>query len=274
MKYIARHPDPKKRMPLSKLKVIVENVKAKLSRDEKPTPMVINHTKEANPYKSKFGKGEWEQRLTESSGIHRYRSVMDLAEYMVAEGYRLFPDGNFWFYHDALSQIQQKGYLKHWIFPEMGLNKKTIYAKRPPGNSPKMMPWDCSLNNDLVEAVMRHVSICSFASRDEVKKFKLTSPKDVTEAYQNLMAWGGEEDRMRRELYVPGPEQIKGDITKVFSSMQEIVMAGGSLVKNSAINFKTEEDPRRLGQIGEGTISRDLDRNSSANQNPCIQMRH
>jgi hypothetical protein len=70
----------------------------------------------------------------------------------------------------------------------MDLNKKTIYAKRPPGNNPEMMPWDCSLNNNLIEAVMHHVSICSFASRDEVKKFKLTTPKDVKAAYQKLMA--------------------------------------------------------------------------------------
>jgi hypothetical protein len=64
----------------------------------------------------------------------------------------------------------------------LGLNKKTINAKRPPGNSPEMMPWDCSINNNLVEAVMQHVSIFSFSSSDEDKKFKLTTPKDVTQA--------------------------------------------------------------------------------------------
>jgi hypothetical protein len=207
MRYIAQHPDRKRRIPLTMLTGIVKTIKARLSQEEKPSPLVVKHTKEANPYKSKFGEDEWEQRLRESSGIHRYRSVMDLAEYMVAEGYRLFPDGNFWLYHDALSlltakqtrrEMQEKGYLKHWVLPELGLNKKTIYAERPPGNSPEMMPWDCSLNNDLVEAVMRHVSVCSFASRDEVQKFKLTSPKDVTQAYEKLLAWGGEEDGMRR----------------------------------------------------------------------------
>jgi hypothetical protein len=40
----------------------------------------------------------------------------------------------------------------------------------------------------------------------------------------------------------------KGDITKVVSSMQEIMIAGGSLVEKLATNFKMEEDPpRRLG---------------------------
>ena len=126
-------------------------------------PVVLNHTKVANPYKSKYGEEEWEKRLKESSGINRYCSVMDLAEYMVAEGYQLFPDGRFWFSHNALSlstakqtrkEMEEKGYLKHWILPKLGVNKKTIYAERPPGNSPEMMPWECSLNNDRVEAVM------------------------------------------------------------------------------------------------------------------------
>jgi hypothetical protein len=187
---------------LSKLKGIVKNVKATLSQDEKPTPMVLNHTKEANPYKSKFEEEEWKQRLTESSGVHRYRSVMDLAEYMVAEGYLLFLDGNFWFYHNALSLLtakqtrqerQEKGYLKHWILPELGLNKKTIYAKRPPGNSPEMMPWDCTLNNLLVEAVMRHMSVSSFASPDKEKKFKLnhlTEGCDACLSEVDGMGWG------------------------------------------------------------------------------------
>jgi hypothetical protein len=108
MGYIAQHSDREKRIPLSKLKGIVKTVKGKLSQEEKPMPLVVNHTKAANPYKSKFGEDEWDQRLTESSGVHRYCSVMDLAEYMVAEGYRLFPDGTFWFYHDALSLLTAK----------------------------------------------------------------------------------------------------------------------------------------------------------------------
>jgi hypothetical protein len=31
------------------------------------------------------------------------------------------------------------------------------YLGRPVCNSPEMMPWDCSLNKDLKDAVMRHV---------------------------------------------------------------------------------------------------------------------
>jgi hypothetical protein len=87
---------------------IVQNVKATLPQNGKPTPIVLNLTKEANPYKSKFGEEEWELQLRESSGVPRYCSVMDLAEYMVAKGYQFFPHGNFWFYHDALSLLTAK----------------------------------------------------------------------------------------------------------------------------------------------------------------------
>ena len=112
-----------------------------------------------------------------------------------------------------------------------------------------MMPWDCSLNNDPVDAVMRHVSVSSFASDEEEKKFKfkLTSPKDVTEAYQKLMTWGGEEDELHRGLYVPGPERIKGDIIKVFSSMREIVIAGGSLVEKLGNRIRNGRRPKKIG---------------------------
>jgi hypothetical protein len=71
-------------------------------------PLIVNHTKEANPYKSKFGEEEWEQLLMESSGIHRYCSVMDLAEYMVAKGYPLSPNGQLCFYLDTLSLLTAK----------------------------------------------------------------------------------------------------------------------------------------------------------------------
>jgi hypothetical protein len=126
------------------------------------------------------------------------------------------------------------------------------------GNSPEMMPWDCSLNNDLVKALMQHMSISSFTSSDEDKKFKLTTSKDVRQAHQKIMAWGGEVDKTWLGLYVPGPEQIKGDITKVFDSMQQIVIAGGYLVEKLGNQFEMGEGPRRLGPIGEGSVSKDL----------------
>jgi hypothetical protein len=53
------------------------------------------------------------------------------------------------------------------------------------------------------------------------------------------MGWGRrrKEDVMQRGLLVTGPEQIKGDITKVFSSMHEIVIPGGSLAEKVGNQF-------------------------------------
>ena len=75
------------------------------------------------------------------------------------------PD-NWMFFHDALSLMtaescklwmERRGILKHWILPECGLHQDQPglkdYWHRPVGNSPELMPWDCSLNKDLQDAV-------------------------------------------------------------------------------------------------------------------------
>jgi hypothetical protein len=52
---------------------------------------------------------------------------------------------------------------------------------------------------------------------------------------------------MRRGLQVPGPERIKKGITKVFSSMREIVIAGGSLVEKLGNQFQNGRRPKKIG---------------------------
>ena len=103
-----------------------------------------------------------------STEVKKYRDVLDLAQHMYDEGLRRHPDGNFWFYHDALSllcsaetrnELEKRGILKHWILPENGLNAGTVFALRPTGNRPEYMPWDTSLNKCLIDAVMYHVAI-------------------------------------------------------------------------------------------------------------------
>ena len=42
--------------------------------------------------------------------------------------------------------MQNKGILKRWILPEIGLNTGTIYKNIPVGNYPEIMPMDCNLN--------------------------------------------------------------------------------------------------------------------------------
>ena len=70
---------------------------------------------------------------------------------------------DFMFYHDALSimtakecreYMEEKGVLKHWILPELGLNDTFARFKGVPlGNSPELMPLDASLNKDVDDGV-------------------------------------------------------------------------------------------------------------------------
>ncbi len=68
----------------------------------------MDRSNNVNPYLSKFGS-DWDSKLTASSNVKQYRNVIELAEYMVEEGLKIFPDGNFHFYHDALSLLTAKG---------------------------------------------------------------------------------------------------------------------------------------------------------------------
>jgi len=75
------------------------------------------------------------------------------------------------FFHDALKQMtdqrcmdwmEEKGYLKRWVLPKAGLNEGSAYYRnRPVGDSPELMPLDCSLNKDVDDAVARMVAITS-----------------------------------------------------------------------------------------------------------------
>jgi hypothetical protein len=50
------------------------------------------------------------------------------------------------------------------------------YLKHPIGNSPEMMPWDCSLNKDIKDAIMRHVCYMCHLSENDICKFSLSTP--------------------------------------------------------------------------------------------------
>ena len=82
------------------------------------------------------------------------------------------------FYHDALSLMtleestkfmRENGIIDHWILPELGLNDGTPYTNCPVGNSPKIMPLDCSLNKDIHEGVRRHWIFFGKLDRDNEK---------------------------------------------------------------------------------------------------------
>jgi hypothetical protein len=75
-------------------------------------------------------------KLITSSNLKQYQNVLELAEYMVTEELKIFPDGNFHIYRDAPLLLTAKGtkakikrgMLKYWILPEGRLNKGTTYV--------------------------------------------------------------------------------------------------------------------------------------------------
>ena len=62
--------------------------------------------------------------------------------------------------------MREKGYLKYWILPELGLNDDIgSFGGRPVGSSPEFMPLDASLNKDVHESTSRHCLLSRLAAK-------------------------------------------------------------------------------------------------------------
>jgi hypothetical protein len=106
---------------------------------------------------------------------------------------------------------ERKGYFERWILPANMLHNddaslKYYYCK-PVGNSPEMMPWDTSLNQDVKCAVDRHVMNTADFSEDDQLKFSLSTPKRGARAFKRVLKG------------VPSSERIVHNVTKVIASM-------------------------------------------------------
>jgi hypothetical protein len=130
-----------------------------------PDDLVLDHRQAKNPYLSLYGE-EWEQTIKWSVTLAAYISIADMIEFMVGESQRVMKgthhEDDWYFYHDTLSLMtatqtiewmRKKDYLKRWLLPMNQLSKDDSnlanFLNRPIGNSPEMMPWDCSLNKDI-----------------------------------------------------------------------------------------------------------------------------
>jgi hypothetical protein len=212
---------------------------AKLSRNiNKPADLILDHRLADNPYLSMYGEEEWEKRIKKSITLAAYMSIADMIEFMVVESQRVmkgtYHEDDWFFYHDALSLMtakstidwmREKDYLKRWLLPvnHLSQNDKGLknYLNRPIGNSPEMMPWDCSLNKDLKDAVMRHVCYTCNLPEDDERKFSLSTPKRGSWAFRRIL---------EHEDGAPSSERILQDIAKVFESMEKIREAKGALI--------------------------------------------
>jgi predicted flap endonuclease-1-like 5' DNA nuclease len=203
-----------------------------------PDDLILDHRQAENPYLSLYGEDEWEDKIKGSVTLAAYISIADMIEFMVGESQRVMEgthhEDDWFFYHDALSLMtaketiqwmREKDYLKRWLLPinQLSEDDKDLknFLHRPIGNSPEMMPWDCSLNKDIKDAVMRHVCYTCHLPEDDVRKFSLSTPKRGSWAFRRIL---------EHEDGSPSSQRILQDIAKVFNSMEKIRQAKGALI--------------------------------------------
>jgi len=203
---------------------------------DSPAPEIIDHRKAENPFLSRYGEDEWEARIDATTPLCNYICVTDMVEHIVSESRALVNEGDdFFFYHDALklmtahdtiAWMKEKGYYKHWILPQLGLQHDQPGLKRfqdaPVGDSPEMMPWDNSMNQDVHLSVVSHVTLTANQKEDTDAKFSLSTPARGSHAYKRIIhpTTGN----------VPCGTRIVRDVAKVFESIVKIKAVKGAVV--------------------------------------------
>jgi len=199
-------------------------------------PPLIDHTREENPYLSRYG-GEWKERIKQTHSMSPYVCVTDLILHMVRVCDDFFKDtihrDSWVFYHDALtlmtaretkSWMESTGLLRRWLLPENNLhsddNSLSHYRNRPVGDSPELMPWDTSLNQDVHLSVERHIQATKDLLDEDAKKFSISTPKRGASAYIRVLQG------------CPSSKRIVQDTLKVRRSIDAIIHAEGIAVEN------------------------------------------
>ena len=129
-----------------------------------------------------------------------YISITELVEHTVTESSQGMKDTelevNWCFYHDALLLMTAKEtipwiranvYYKCWMLPELALHADdpdlANSLHQPFGNSPEMMPWDISLNQDVHVCLSHHDVATNDYPKDKHTKFDLSTPTHAGHAY-------------------------------------------------------------------------------------------
>ena len=149
--------------------------------------------------------------------------ITEMVQHIYDESKAYFEDRgieDWWFYHDALSLMtakdtiewmKTKGIYDRWILPVLGLNSEkdlARYSKAPVGNSPELMPLDCSLNKDLIDALNWHLVVTAHLPEDDPLKFSISTPKRGDHAIKRVLAAGN-----------PSPKRVVQDINKVVDAL-------------------------------------------------------
>lgn len=166
-------------------------------------PTTIDHrsSDKTNPWHSRYGGDEWKKKVMEHPNMTKIVNIRTMVTHMFNESAEYYKgtkyEDTWMLWHDALSLMtaedtvqwmKEKGYHKHWILPENGLNDNVKYFKRqrPPGCNPGGMPWDSSMNKYHDDVVWRHVAATHFLPFKDKKKFSLATPEDIYHAYSRV----------------------------------------------------------------------------------------
>ena len=199
----------------------------------------IDHRKAANPYRSRYGD-VWRQHIRVDIARSGSVCITDLILHMHNATRDAFKDtefeDKFFWYHDALTQLTckrtrqwlvEEDLLKHWLLPVGPCNEGTVYYGRPVGNSPEIMPWDCSLNADVHSCVEFYSSVCKWIPKDHplyAQRFSKASPKVMLHSYMRVL------DPVTGVC--PSSERIVQDITRCWGEHLDMICAeGGGAVK-------------------------------------------
>jgi len=248
---------------LTDLQGVLSNAKA----GDVPIGTFVDHRKHSNPYQSRYGEA-WEAEIKQVGAMKKIVCIKELITHVVEETRRVMRgtkfEDNFYFYHDALSLMTaaetrkwmlEMDYEKYWLLPMKDLNKGTTYHNRPVGDSPEMMPLDCSLFNDLHEGANRHVSLTHLLHKDDPKKFSLATPKEISRAYCRLWTGGAEEGS-------PTCERIIQDCNKFVRNIQVINDAKGIMCSG----LGNRRGHRKENAVGVGKSNRGGARKSKGQQ--------
>ena len=114
--------------------------------------------------------------------------------------------------------MKEQDYLKYWILPELGCDAGTACYDYAAGNTPKVMPLDTSLFNDLDKGVEQYIACTSRLAHNNPRKFSLSASMRASSAFKRV--WKG----------CPSSVRIKQDIEKLAFNMQLIVDAKGCVI--------------------------------------------
>ena len=166
-------------------------------------PDARDYREDTNPYFARY-KNRWKKEIATTLFMQPFVEITDMIEYMMEECRRVMNgtkhQEDWMFYHDALSLMtlketrrwmQEKDYLQRWLLPVNDLfsddTELKSYLGRPPGNSPKLMPLDSNLNEDIHKAVDFHVRMSAKLTNNDPRKLSLSTPKKGTDAYLKVV---------------------------------------------------------------------------------------